>query len=131
MTCFFALLIPFGAFQMLLWSERELVVGERCLWKGTSILSGGCGPGNGRVAPTESALCCEPWKCSSVSDTAVSWSARPSQRGNHLMCPSKKTNRLDFQNSTEGIESSFLVSSPFCLFKITNSLGSHFQSSNE
>lgn len=116
---------------MLLWSERELVVGERCLWKGTSILSGGCGPGNGRVAPTESALCCEPWKCSSVSDTAVSWSARPSQRGNHLMCPSKKTNRLDFQNSTEGIESSFLVSSPFCLFKITNSLGSHFQSSNE
>lgn len=44
---FFALLIPFGAFRMLLWSEWDLAVGECCLWKGPTFFWGFCGPSHG------------------------------------------------------------------------------------
>lgn len=129
---FFTLLTPFGAFQSLLWSERELRVGEGCLWSGTDFC-GRCGPRTGSQ-PHQPTFCRQPRKCSCIDVPRTSWSVGApglvTQAPIFCFLPINKLSQFPNLSGRHALKALF-VSNPFCLFKITSSLGRSFQSSPE
>lgn len=118
---------PSGALRVLLWQKGAPLLVRAA--SGKDRPPGGSGPGGGGQPARYGAVVSSHRKPLAVATPWLAAALGLATAAPHVSC--HRTHCLSFQNSTECIESSCLVLSPSCLFKITNSLGSNFRSYNE